>query len=131
MFLHPLDEYLRFLRATARTGQQVCRDLAGCCTYHAVDARRTSEDEPIARFEQDDVLTGIGWMQLQCNESGLDVFDIHHRQAGRRSRSHPHRARRLTGGYLLLTWNIDEVSMRWLDFSDEQAAKAATTQLVP
>lgn len=64
MFLHPLDEYLRFFRATAGTGQQVCRNLAGSCTYHAVDARRTSEDEPIARFEQDDVLTGICWMQF-------------------------------------------------------------------
>ena len=40
-------------------------------------------------------------------------------------------ARGLTGGYLLLTWNIDEVSMRWLDFSDEQAAKTAMAQLVP
>ena len=39
-------------------------------------------------------------------------------------------ARGLTGGYLLLTWNIDEVSMRWLDFSDEQAAKTAMAQLV-
>ena len=92
---------------------------------------------PAMRFGQVDVAHGFmaGWT-ARFHGTGqrcympLAVNRVESSHAKKPQRLLYEVAHCLRGGYLLLTWNIDEMSVRWLDFSEEKAARTAMAQLV-